>query len=741
VTRPLVAAASAFLVGAAAGGLSALPLGVAFVIAVVLRRAGSAALAIFGLAGALSAETAPEPAGVLPRGTYVLEGEVRSHTDDRLELDLIGAAPVGAALRPASGRMIAFGECAPSDRIRALARTRTVAPFGFEGERAASPYTIAHIERCLPLGPEPLFAPIDRLRQEMRSAIDRALPSERAMVVRAMAIGDRIRGRPDLKRDFADSGLSHVLAVSGQHLSIIASLFTVMLAAIFARAGSIRDRWGTRRPAALVAIVFVVLYTILVGAPPSAVRAAVMVSIMLIGALIDRRREAWSALALAAVLMIALEPPVLQSLSFQLSFAAVAGLLAFERRVKSLLSGWPRPLRAVAAVVATTLAATVGTAPLLAHHFGRISLIGLLANLPAAPLASLGLLPLSLLGSLAGAIDDRLGRPILVMAGWCAELLIRLAQISASAPLATISVSGLETIAFGALLFCLITRRRIAIAALLLFTVVAIERWPRFEDELVVTVLPVGQGTSVLIETPEGARVLVDTGPPDTAERVLLPYLMHRRISHFDLVVLSHPHADHTGGFELLARRASIERVWTNGDVRDAPADLSRHRAETVTSTVTNLGSLRLEVLHASRDAPRVNDGSIVLRLVYGQRRILLAGDAEAAAEREMLESDLDLSADVLVVGHHGSKSSSSDAFLDAVRPKVAIIPVGRDNTFHHPHPGVLERLARQGARVHRTDLHGAVTVRTDGAALSARPFLDASLVPASECCFSPGTP
>jgi competence protein ComEC len=201
--------------------------------------------------------------------------------------------------------------------------------------------------------------------------------------------------------------------------------------------------------------------------------------------------------------------------------------------------------------------------------------------------------------------------------------------------------------------------------------------------------------------------------------------LSHRRIGRLDLVVLSHPHADHTGGFDLLSRRTAIERVWINGDRRDALPVLSRHAVSTVTSTVVSIGGARFEVLHARPDAPRVNDGSIVLRISYGKRSLLLAGDAESAAETALL--DRPLASDVLIVGHHGSNTSSSEAFLAAVRPSSAIIPVGRDNSFHHPHPAVLARLHQAGAQVFRTDRDGAVEVRTDGSSLEVR-----SLVPRS---------
>ncbi len=733
--RPLAGAGLAFLLGALAGKVALVALGPAAVAAIAARRGAAVALALFGIAGVLAAETAPPAAPLLARGTWVLEGEIQEAEGDRVEIQLAGAAPVGRPLAPADGRLPVFGDrgaCGEGDRARLLVRTHTVSPFGFPGERAPPRHTVGSIVRCRPIRSSSGAHPIDRLRRRMRAAIDRALPPRQAAVVAAMAIGDRTGCDPEMRRDFSDAGLSHLLAVSGQHLSIVASLFTVVLGGLFARISCIRDRAGQRRPAALLALALVFLYTLLVGAPPSAVRAAIMVAVMLAGTLIDRRREAWSALALAAILMIARDPPVLGSLSFQLSFAAVAGLLALDRPLEARLAlrRRPRLVRGIASIMITSLAATAGTAPILAYRFGRISAIGLVANVPAAPLVGLLLLPLSLLGSLAAVVFEPMGRPLLSAAGFAAEALIRLARIAASAPFATWSASPLETVLLIAALSAelLGRRRRLALlCGLTLAVAVGADRWPAgATGELVMTALPVGQGTAVLIETPEGPRMLVDTGPPDTAERVLLPYLNARRIDHLDLVVLSHPHADHTGGFAPLARRVAIDRVWTNGDRREALPDLSGRDARTVTATVTELGGIRVEVLHAEPHAVSVNDGSIVLRLSYRGRAILLAGDAERSAEREMLASGRDLSADVLVVGHHGSATSSSEAFLERVHPSIAVVPVGRDNAFHHPNPGVMARLARRGVRVLRTDLLGAITVRTDGSEISATAFLPA---------------
>lgn len=732
-TRPLLLAALWFLTGRLLGSLALTPIAVLSARALRGRRLRPAALLVFAAAGSLSAWTAKPPV-VLPRGLFVLEGvltEVEPGADgaERMTLRLIGIGRIGQALKAGSGRVLATappGPCRSGDRVRILARTRTLFAAGFPGERPRPPLAWASVLRCLVIAPGsgPRRA-VEPLRRRIRQVIDRTLPSAEAALVGAMVLGDRRRVPDAISRDFADAGLSHLLAVSGLHLAIVAGLFTVLVGGLLIRSALIRDGPGPRRPAAALGLGFVWLYTLLVGAPPSAVRAAVMVGLLLLADLVGRRREAWTALGLAALGMVAFEPEIVDEVSFQLSFCAVAALLLFRRPAPRRFS---RPIRAILGVAYASAAATVGTAPLVVQHFGRVSLVGLAANLPATPLATLALVPVALIGALVAAVFEPVGAPILRVAGCLASVLAALAEWAAASDFATVAPTPLQAALFLAALvawFALGRRKTAVLIAAGLALVSAVpDPAPLSADRLVVTFLPVGQGNAAVVETPGGRRMLVDAGPPGSAERVILPFLRHRGIERLDLVVLTHPHRDHTGGFAALARRVQIREVWHNGDRRDAPADLAGVRSRVVTATVTTFGRVGLEVLFGSPDAPTVNDGSLVLALRYEERRLLLAGDAEAAAEERMLASGLDLDADVLQLGHHGSHSSSTEAFLDAVTPTYAVASAGRDNRFNHPSEIVLQRLARRRISVFRTDRDGAVTVTTDGVNLRLEGFL-----------------
>jgi competence protein ComEC len=598
---------------------------------------------------------------------------------------------------------------------------------------------------------------MERLRSAVHRAIDRHLPADEAAIVRAFATGDRARIKRSVNADFAASGLSHLLAVSGLNLAIVAGLFIVSLVALFKAIPGLALSIGARRLAAVAALPFVVLYTMLVGASPSSVRAAVMIASLLASYLLLRGREAWSALSLAVLVMLAWDPGVLQDLSFQLSFAAVASLLllypAMRARFSAPIQRLPRLCRWPADVALASAAATLGTLPLVAWHFQRISIVGLAANVPAAPLSSIVLVPLSLLGGLMGTLSDTLAHPILAIAGFTSKGLVGLAHAASTLPGGSFRIFSPNAyecllLSSGTVLVTISGRRsralRIGVACLVALAVElgASAALRKLDARLTAAILPVGQGDGIVLELPFGRVIAIDTGPPaasaegrSAAERVILPYLRHRRIGAIDRLILTHPHADHTGGLSALAREVTVKEIWWTNDQREGPPDLRAALAATgarlavVTATLApeTVDGVTLEVLAPrgrAADHPIVNDGSIVVSVRYGDRALLFTGDAEGASEDAMLAaSGPRLRSDVLKAGHHGSKTSTGEAFLAAVDPAHAIISDGRLNRFGFPHRAVLERLEARGTTIWRTDQDGAIFVETDGRDLRVRSF------------------
>ena len=242
-----------------------------------------------------------------------------------------------------------------------------------------------------------------------------------------------------------------------------------------------------------------------------------------------------------------------------------------------------------------------------------------------------------------------------------------------------------------------------------------------FLPELEIHFIDVGQGDATLILGPE-FTILVDAGRHDRND--VVPYLRSVGVQKIDLLVGTHPHSDHIGQFPQVLAAFPVVDVWLSGDVhtsrifeRTLDAILASEAGyhEPRAGEVYTLGQLRIEVIHPQQVTGDFNNGSIVLRLVYGDVKVLLTGDAEAPAEHEMIARGHDLSADILHVGHHGSSTSTSPEFLAAVNPKVAIYSAGKDNPYGHPHAEVIERLHRRGVKIYGTDLHGTIRVTTDG--------------------------
>lgn len=710
-------------------------------------------------------------------GVIALAPELRPDAEI-LTLELLGLAVAPPGLpAPARGRVrvtlpraVSPDDPArtcgmPGDRVRVLVRAHPSGPPLHAGEAAmrrvfdrrgitgfARARAHAHCRRFEPAPSGGFGVELERARARLHEVIERALPGRAAGVVRAFATGDRSGIPPELDRAFLESGLSHLLAVSGLNLAIIAGLFVVGVAWGLRRSAWVSLGPGVARTAAACALPLVLLYSYLVGLSASAVRAALMMGGLLLAALLRRVPDPASSVALAVVGMLALDPWTLWDVSFQLSLASVVALLSLypplRRGLTPRLDERPWWWRAPIEVTLASLAATLGTAPFVAYHFQRVSLVGLVANVPAAPLGSFVLVPLSLLGGALASASDTLGRPVLELARLAAELLILLAEGAREVPAAALSVPAPSLAEAGlalALVYALALpsrwRGRVALGSLLLLVGLtgAETLARRLRTELEVSFLPVGQGDSTLLELPGGAVWLVDVGPPGrdgpgAARRVIAPYLRQRRITRIDTVVLTHPHADHIGGLAELASELPIGRVLWNGDEREAPPELIAalralpNQVVDACAPPETHGGVELRFLGPSpRDGtpPVVNDGSLVLRVRAGAQTLLITGDAEADAERALVARRGDgLRAQVLKAGHHGSRTSSTEVFLDAVQPSHAVLSLGRNNGFGFPHPEVLERLAVRGVQVHRTDQDGVIRLVMDEAGVRFSHFV-----------------
>lgn len=596
-------------------------------------------------------------------------------------------------------------------------------------------------------------APASRAVEGVREGIGRALAQhvraeEPRAVLRALLLADRSGIDAEVREAFVVTGLMHLLAVSGLHVLLVGMVLYGLLRPLLGRLGWSWRRTEVVRAAATLALLG--LYVAVTGAPASATRAFVMAAVLIVGTAAERPATTLNSLGVAACVLLLARPTFLFDAGFQLSFAAVGGIVLLVPVFEAWAPArWRRGIarKWVMESLLVSAAATLGTMPVLLYHFGRVPLGGLVLNLPAIPLA------MATLGA---------GIVCIATAGWAApvaDLAGAAAEASAAALLWT-SRAGAEWLAWtsvggyvraapwlAALVAALAvlalwphSRRRwrmLAAAALL----AALGAWlPVLRGEmrpaLEVWFLDVGQGDAALLRLPGGRHVLVDAGLrdpyTDQGRRTVLPHLRLLGVRRLEALVVSHPHADHLGGVPTLLREVPVARLLHNGqpyasELFEETERLAEERG--VESRALRAGdtlaldpAVRIEVLHPA-EAPfpeePANDGSLVLRLTYGKTTFLLTGDVEAAGEADLVAAYGEgLRSDVVKVAHHGSRTSSTPAFVRSAAGEgaLAIVPVARRNVYRLPNEEVLARWDSAGATVLQTAREGAIWLRSDGA-------------------------
>lgn len=730
--RPVPAGGGPFVLLCIIAGLGAMVSGVLvprthrLVIAALLFGAG------FLLGGAArSAGERACPARLPPDVALRVAGTVESVSGQRLRLRLTSVS-LGEARASCNDVVPARWRGEPPRaglRVRAVGRWWT--PGGPRGLRVVGALMLDSL--TVADGAAGRGTITDRLAAVRGAAARRLeqLYGERAPLAVSLLLAQRDGVDREVRDRFARSGLSHLLAISGLHVGLVAGL--LLLAGRVVRL--------SRGRAAVVAGLGTTAYVLFLGAPASASRAALQVVLLLIAATIQRPARSEAVVATAAVVLLALRPAALMEPGFQLSFAGVAGILALRRpllRRLAVMTAWrPRRLEVgkwLADGLATGIAATVATAPIVAWHFGQVAPVGVVANLAAVPLVG-ALVPVLALSLAMGSVWMAGGEFLAGTGGLLLGALETLATVSADLPGAGMAVSrgAAVTLTLAALLGVLATRRlgrvrpriRATVAVGVGSAALIIAPVRPGVDRVELHMIDVGQGDAIAIRSPAGRWLLVDAGIGgdrfDAGERRVVPYLSRRGVRRLDGLILTHPDADHFGGGGAVV--TALRPRWiADPGLAAAKAGylaLLEQAVDAGSPWVAVRGGVELELdgmlvefLHpvAAPAVADANDASVVLRLSYGEFSALLTGDAPAEVEHELIGRAA-LEADVLKVGHHGSVTSTSPALLDATDARVALISAGRGNRYGHPHPAVLARLDSAGIRTLRTDRHGSVVV------------------------------
>jgi len=600
----------------------------------------------------------------------------------------------------------------------------------------------------------PLTATVVAVRSHVRRQIRRYIPTDNGRaVLQALLLGDRSRVTNEQRERFARTGLLHLLAVSGLHVFLVGMVVYVLLRPLLLRA---RLRWtAVELTRAALTVAILGLYMLLTGGRPSVVRAVIMATLLIGGILFQRSAPSLNTLGLAALVLLAVRPPALFDVGFQLSITAVAGIITLNPRLLEMMPPWMLQGRVREWVVSSgtvSAAAILSTAPVLLYHFGWVSAAGLLLNMTGIPFTALALTA-AILTVVTGGLSSTAGAAF----GSAADLFVQGLMATSRYGATWLSWAGLrmETpnlwglAALGALLVALAqwprprTRwRTIAMALLLVTTSVWSDVWsPGAQPTLDLVFFDVGQGGAVLLTTPAGRHVLVDAGPGSArsaaAQYAILPYLQRHGIDRLDAVVVTHPDEDHLGGLPTLLREVKVGRVVQNGRRANTElfSDVRRlvSRNEVDWTAAVRGDSLRIDPavrIRALWPPPSVggrgderNNASLVVRVTYGATSVLLPGDVEMSAEHALVRHlGTQLRSHLVMIPHHGSLTSSSPPFVSAVTDALAhghaVVSVGRESMYGMPSQAVLGRWRRQGMAVHSTARSGAVWMRSDGEAV-----------------------
>ncbi|PLR87662.1 MULTISPECIES: DNA internalization-related competence protein ComEC/Rec2 [Bacillus] len=588
------------------------------------------------------------------------------------------------------------------------------------------------LQSCMRAKPTP-FSFLQSIRQKGTAYIDRHFPEATAQVSAALIFGDRNLYNPETMKNYQAVGIIHLLAISGLQVALLAGMIFIC----GVRVGITREKMIN------ALFLFLPVYAILTGASPSVNRSCLMLLLVLASMKIKGKYKISpaDAISLAFVIYLAISPFAIYNAGFQLSFVVSFFLVASSR----ILSRFHGP---ISQLVAVSFVAQLGSLPILLYHFYELSLISLFANVLFVPFFSAVLLPLTLIIFLLHLLSARLAGPLLFFLNLIIETSDQLANILSSIPFSTFTLGRPSWLL---LLFYLVTTvsffllwekmsdrwqiTRIIWLIIIPLTVHSMSHYISPAGE--VTFIDVGQGDSSLIILPNArGTYLIDTGgtvrfgeteqwrqkkdPFEVGSDVLVPFLKSKGIRQIDKLILTHGDADHLGGALSLIGEIKVAEIL----MPQAPdrAELERQviaaavKEKVPIKFVTegmgwNKGTAAFEIISPDPAAPfERNNSSIVVRAHFGGLDWLFTGDLEAEGEELLLRKHRDLHADVLKAGHHGSKTSTSEPFINQLQPKAAIISAGRKNRFGHPHPEVVARLEDRNIKIFRTDQQGAIT-------------------------------
>ncbi len=570
---------------------------------------------------------------------------------------------------------------------------------------------------------------VHSVRNRLKQKID-ASGAKYGGIIKALTIGDTTGLDEETKKLFLHTGTSHILAISGSNIGIVTAFFFFISRFLIGRIRKLRLRGDNTRYAALTTIPFAFLFMLIAGSSIPTMRATIMITIYMMSIFFERGRDIFNTIALSALAILLIYPHSLFTPSFQLTFASVVFIILFTQRIFPFVKTDNRMLKWLFLSMGMTVAATIGTLPVVLYHFYGVNPFSVFHNLIGVPLMCVIAMPLGLIG---------------VVLPW-GEYLLRLAGevLAATVSILTTFDWGyiypmvrpnlFEIILYFIFLFVLLHKRRKIAFALMVFLVLPLASGyayyayhERFNNDLRVNIIDVGNGDALLVEAPDGIRMLIDgggfhTSDFDVGKSILTPILLSKKILTLDYVMNTHPHGDHLGGIPTVIRDFTVKNFSTGSYFisREKFVDMMKLlREKKIPLTTWKRGDkfllkngMEIVVLNPGPETGTddLNNASLVMRIGYGNFSILFAGDIGSDVEEKLILAGNNLRADVLKIPHHGSRHSSSHEFLAAVQPKIAVLSVGK-GILGIPSHEALKRYDVLSIPVLRTDRDGMIRV------------------------------
>ncbi len=604
---------------------------------------------------------------------------------------------------------------------------------------------------------------INNKRQMMGRIIDNSLYENNASFHKAIIPGLKRGITQDMRDAFSSTGLAHLLSISGTHFGVLAFIVFKFIKGVVklfpVRVLSRMTLYLTpTQTAVILTLPVLLLYALISGASIPTIRAMIMVFIYMTALFIGRKDQWLNSLSIAALIILLWRPGALFDLSFQLSFTAVLSIgYVLEKRsalknIRALNAGYleefPReknsiPVKAlekISTAMLITVAAVLGTAPFVILYFKQFPLISPLTNLLITPFICMIILPLGFFTSFSALLFNMPSIPLKGLTNTVTHFSLSFIKTFSGLPYANLRLHDPSFIIimlyFLSLIFIIKGRSKLRfLPFIFVICIYVFNPHLSIDSKFSVTFLDVGQGESSILELPDKKIMLVDGGKDrtDMGRRVVAPYLWSKGIKRIDFMVLSHPHPDHFGGLMYIMDNFKVKEILLNGRTGTEAGDFFRKLKERkIPVRVLKRGDLletedyRIYVLHPY-DEFHVNENndSLVLKIDSGSMSVLFTGDIDEKAEENLIHLGGWLKSDILKVPHHGGRTSSSREFIEAVSPETAIVSVGKNNIYNHPHKETIERYRDTGVNVFRTDRDGAVTITSKNNSYEVKTYWD----------------